>query len=288
MNLKKVILSDISTEAKVTAIALLLDKELPKLTDQVDTVKKLKGEQGDRGLQGDKGDAGRDAKDGKDGRDGKDGSSGKNGQDGTDGISVVNAKIDFDDTLVLTLSNKKEINVGEVKGEKGEKGERGAAGLSGAIFQNYGAFSDYQDQTATANTATALLVRQTDYSKNVTVVSNSRITFTEIGKYNIQWSGQFKNTDTQEHDVSIWLSYNGVNVVGSTGLVGVPSSHGGSFGHTIAAWNYIIDVAKNGDYYEFYWSTASTQVTIATIAAQINPVRPSTASVIITAQHIGF
>jgi len=288
MDFKKIIMSDASAEAKVSAIALLLDKEFPKLTDKVESVKKLKGEQGDRGRQGDKGDAGKNGKDGKDGRDGKDGTSGKNGQDGTDGISVVDAKIDFDDTLVFKLSDGKEINVGEVKGEKGEKGERGGAGLSGAIFQNYGAFSDYQDQTATANTATALLVRQTDYSKNVTVVSNSRITFTEIGKYNIQWSGQFRNTDTQEHDVSIWLHYNGVNVSGSTGLVGVPSSHGGISGHTIAAWNYIIDVANNGDYYEFYWSTPSTQVTVATIAAQINPTRPSTASVIITAQHIGF
>lgn len=288
MDFKKIILSDASAEAKVSAIALLLDKEFPKLVDKVETVNKIKGEQGDRGLQGDKGDAGKNGKDGKDGRDGKDGSTGKNGQNGTDGVSVVNAKIDFDDTLVLTLSNKKEINVGDVKGERGEKGERGGAGLSGAIFQNYGAFSDYQDQTATANTATALLVRQTDYSKNVTVVSNSRITFTEIGKYNIQWSGQFRNTDTQEHDVSIWLSYNGVNVTGSTGLVGVPSSHGGISGHIIPSWNFIVDVANNGDYYEFYWSTPSTQVTVATIAAQTNPVRPSTASVVMTAQHIGF
>jgi len=44
----------------------------------------------------------------------------------------VNAKVDFDDSLVFTLSDGKVINVGEVKGEKGEKGERGAAGLSGA------------------------------------------------------------------------------------------------------------------------------------------------------------
>lgn len=281
-------MSDASAEAKVSAIAILLDKELPRLTDQVDTVKKLKGEQGDQGLKGDKGDAGRDGKNGKDGRDGKDGASGKNGKDGSDGISVVDAKIDFDDTLVFKLSDGKEINVGEVRGEKGEKGERGAAGLSGAIFQNYGAFSDYQNQTATANTTTALLVRQTDYSKNVTVIGNSKITFTEIGKYNIQWSAQFNNADTQEHDVSIWLRYNGVDVVGSTGIVGVPSSHGGISGHTIPSWNFIIDVANNGDYYEFYWSTPSTQVSIATLSAQTNPVRPSTASVVITAQHIGF
>jgi hypothetical protein len=67
--------------------------------------------------------------DGKDGRDGKDGKSGKdglkgdkgdagrdgvNGIDGVDGISVVNANIDFDGSLVVTLSDGRELNVGEV------------------------------------------------------------------------------------------------------------------------------------------------------------------------------
>jgi len=131
MDLKQVILSDASTEAKVSAIAILLDKELPKLTEQVDTVKKLKGEQGEQGLKGDKGDRGEPGKDGKDGRDGIDGSTGKDGIDGEDGISVVDAKVDFDDTLVLTLSNGKEINVGEVKGEKGENGRDGNTGANG-------------------------------------------------------------------------------------------------------------------------------------------------------------
>ena len=131
MNLKKVILSDASTEAKVSAIAILLDKELPKLTEQVQTVKKLEGKQGERGLKGDKGDKGKDGKDGKDGRDGKDGPTGKDGKDGDDGISVVNAKVDFDDTLVISLSNGKEINVGEVKGEKGDSGRDGNTGLNG-------------------------------------------------------------------------------------------------------------------------------------------------------------
>ena len=288
MSLKKVLLSDASIEAKVSAIAILLDKELQNLTEQVNTVKKLKGEQGDHGLKGDKGDSGRDGKDGKDGKNGKDGVNGKGGLDGDDGVSVVDAKIDFDDSLVLKLSNGKEINVGEVRGEKGARGEKGSAGLSGAIFQNYGAFSDYENQIVTANTANPLLVRQTDYSRNVTVVDNSKITFTEIGKYNIQWSAQFNNVDTQEHDVSIWLKYNGVDVVGSTGVVGIPSSHGGTPGHAIPSWNFIIDVAKSGDYYQFYWSTPSAQVTVNTKSAQINPTRPSTASVVITAQHIGF
>ena len=67
--------------------------------------------------KGDKGDKGADGKQGKDGRDGKDGlngKDGKDGQDGQDGVSVTDAKIDFDGSLVITLSTGQELNVGEV------------------------------------------------------------------------------------------------------------------------------------------------------------------------------
>ena len=66
---------------------------------------------------------GRDGKDGKDGRPGRDGVTGPmgpagrdgiDGVDGEDGVSVIDAKIDFDGSLVITLSNGREINVGEV------------------------------------------------------------------------------------------------------------------------------------------------------------------------------
>lgn len=131
MDLKNVILSDVSVEAKVSALAIILNKEFPKLEAKVNTVQKLKGEQGDRGPQGDKGDSGKIGRAGSDGKNGKAGDNGKDGKDGADGVSVTDAKVDFDDSLVLTLSNGKIINVGEVKGEKGEKGERGATSMSG-------------------------------------------------------------------------------------------------------------------------------------------------------------
>ena len=128
MDLKNIILSDVSVEAKVSALAIILNKEFPKLEAKVNTVQKLKGEQGEQGVRGTQGDAGKIGKDGSDGKDGKDG---KDGQEGLDGVSVTDAKVDFDDSLVFTLSNGKTINVGEVKGEKGDTGERGAAGASG-------------------------------------------------------------------------------------------------------------------------------------------------------------
>jgi hypothetical protein len=69
------------------------------------------GEDGKDGLAGKDGPAGRD---GLPGRDGKDGKDGQDGQDGQDGVSVVDARIDFDGSLVITLSTGREMNVGEV------------------------------------------------------------------------------------------------------------------------------------------------------------------------------
>jgi hypothetical protein len=66
---------------------------------------------------------GKDGRDGKDGRNGKDGAKGdrgergqdgRDGSDGADGVSVSNARIDFDGSLIITLSTGVELNVGEV------------------------------------------------------------------------------------------------------------------------------------------------------------------------------
>ena len=69
---------------------------------------------------------GQDGKNGKDGRDGKqgpagsrgpagrDGVPGRDGVDGSDGTGVSAARIDFDGSLVITLDDGREINVGEV------------------------------------------------------------------------------------------------------------------------------------------------------------------------------
>jgi hypothetical protein len=63
---------------------------------------------------------GRDGKDGRPGRDGApgtrgfDGAPGQDGMDGMDGVSVTDARIDFDGSLVISLSSGREINVGEV------------------------------------------------------------------------------------------------------------------------------------------------------------------------------
>jgi hypothetical protein len=161
----------------------------------------------------------------------------------------------------------------------------------GARFINapYGAFQDSTDQTATANTATVMTFNTTDYSNGVSIVSNSKITVAHAGIYNLQFSAQFQNTDTQLHDVSIWLRQDasgaGTDVAGSTGLVSVPNSHGGVDGHVIAGWNYFVSLNAN-DFVEIWWSTTSTNVSIQAYGAGTSPTRPTTASVIATMSFV--
>ena len=165
-----------------------------------------------------------------------------------------------------------------------------ASPRGGRFINNpYGAFQDTADQTATANTATVMTFNTTDYANGVTVVTSggkaSRLTVAQAGIYNLQFSVQFENADTQEHDATIWLrkdaSGAGTDIAGSAGLVGVPSKHGSFNGHTIVGWNYYISLNAN-DFVEIWWSTPDTNVTIQAYAAGTSPTRPSTASVVAT------
>jgi hypothetical protein len=150
----------------------------------------------------------------------------------------------------------------------------------------YGAFQSLVDQSiASANTAYAMTLDTTDYSNGVVLSNSSRLNVKNAGVYNLQWSGQFQNTDTSLHDVSVWLRKNGTDVTGSTGFISVPNSHGGVDGHTITGWNYFLELAAN-DYVEIYWSATSTNISLQFYPTQTSPTRPSTASVIATMNYV--
>jgi hypothetical protein len=159
-------------------------------------------------------------------------------------------------------------------------------GPKGGKFMNnpYGAFQSTVDQTAAAaNTAYAMTLNTVDYANGVSVASNSRITVVDSGIWNLQWSGQFENPDSQDHDARVWLKINGTVVTGSTGFFAVPSKHGTVNGHTLVGWNYFLSLNAN-DYVELWWETDSTQVSIQAYAAAGN--YPSTASLIATMSFV--
>ena len=83
-----------------------------KIEDRVASIKD--GKDGRDGANGRDGRAGRDGAKGPAGPRGADGVNGRDGRDGVDGVSVTDAKIDFDGSLIISLSSGREINVGEV------------------------------------------------------------------------------------------------------------------------------------------------------------------------------
>lgn len=150
----------------------------------------------------------------------------------------------------------------------------------------YGAFQDFTDQSiASTTTAYPMTLNTTDYSNGVYLSNGSRMNVRNYGIYNLQWSGQFQNSDTVLQDATIWLRKNGTDVTGSSGLVSVPNSHGGTDGHIIYAWNYLIEL-QAGDYLELVWSATSTQVSMQTYASGSSPTRPSAASLITTVTYV--
>jgi len=149
----------------------------------------------------------------------------------------------------------------------------------------YGAFSSDQSQSTTANTATLMTLNTTDFSNNVSIAS-SKITVAKAGIYNLQFSAQVQNLDNAPQDLYIWLRQNGVDVVGSTGVLGLPArkSAGDPF-HDIKGWNYFLTMAAN-DYIEIYWSPTIATVTIPAYAASSTPTKPSTQSVVATMSFV--
>ena len=151
-------------------------------------------------------------------------------------------------------------------------------------YMPYGAFQSLVDQTAaTANTAYAMTMDTTDFSNGVTLSNSSRMNVKNTGLYNFQWSGQFENTDSQDHDVRVWIKVNGTNLTGSTGFFAVPSKHGSVDGRALVGWNYYLSLNAN-DYVELWWETDNVLVSLQAYAAGTN--YPSTASLITTMNYI--
>jgi len=89
-------------EERYAEISAEIVSKSAAIRDGKDGINGAKGEKGDTGLRG------------LDGASGRDGVDGKNGVDGVDGNGVMDARIDFDGSLVIVLDNGTEINAGEV------------------------------------------------------------------------------------------------------------------------------------------------------------------------------
>lgn len=91
-----------NVENRFNELSGFIESKTASITSGKDGIQGPKGEQGDRGL------------DGAPGIQGPRGVDGKDGQDGEQGVGVADARVDFDGSLIITLTDGKEINAGEV------------------------------------------------------------------------------------------------------------------------------------------------------------------------------
>ena len=169
---------------------------------------------------------GKDGRDGKDGRNGRDGAKGDkgergqdgiNGSDGADGVSVSNARIDFDGSLIITLSTGVELNVGEVVSPD--------LAESIKVITNGGGTSQYVlDTLASLQTQiTNLIPSQTGNSGKFLTTNGSALSWASVAgglTYQGTWNAS-TNTPTLTSSVGTNGYYYIVATAGSTNLNGI-------------------------------------------------------------------
>lgn len=137
-------------------------------------------------------------------------------------------------------------------------------------------------------------VSQTVASTTITGTRASKLVVTYPGRYNIQFSAQFVNTDSQIHDVDVWFRKNGVlssaaDIANSNSQFSVPNKHGSIDGHLIGALNFFIDLEAN-EYIEIMWHTYDVSTTVqalpAVSASGTTPAIPATPSIIATVSYV--
>jgi len=142
-----------------------------------------------------------------------------------------------------------------------------------------GTFLSTQTQTiADAAQAQAITFNTTVVGNGISVVDNTKITFRQRGDYYVYYSAIGHAVSGSNKDINIFLKYNGSPVANSTTISSCTS--GNPQLNTAA---FVLPVAADGDYYEFWMSGETTQVEILAVAAGGTPSIPACPSIIVSA-----
>lgn len=151
----------------------------------------------------------------------------------------------------------------------------------------YGFFSSNRDQSYSASVASVLSVdAAAPFNTNVTVNSSTQITMLSAGVYEIGASIQFANSDSSDHDVTVWFRKDGTDIVGSAAKITVPkAADGGAALFSIAG----LESFAISSYIECVMSLESSLVIADYTASSVGPPAiPSTPSVRLSAKKVGL
>ena len=145
----------------------------------------------------------------------------------------------------------------------------------------YGQFwSTVSQPNDTGNAVPMTLDTSDAFNRGVSVaVGNiSHIVIANPGVYNIQFSAQFGKSDSGQDTVSVWLAKDGVNVPDSCTDIDL----NGNNARAVAAWNWLVNPTVANTYYQIYWSSTDSAMSLLAIGARTTPTRPAVPSLIVT------
>jgi hypothetical protein len=153
----------------------------------------------------------------------------------------------------------------------------------------FAAFSDITDQTGSTTTATPVKFGTVEVAgAGITMVTDgtnlTRLTFAAAGTYAVTPNLQVTNTDTADHDLTIWFALNGTNIARSTTKITVPKAADG--GNAFFQIVFYVTVTA-GQYIQVMWLPENVAVTLDHTAAVTGPPAvPAIPSAIISAERI--
>jgi len=162
-------------------------------------------------------------------------------------------------------------------------------GTRGGQYINnpYGAYQSNTTQTvATINTPTLIYLEVTDFENGMYRAVGDGIHVEQSGLYNVQFSSQVTNANTNPKDAAIWIRKNGEDYEYSNSVFSITGTHGGQPGYSVVAANFFIPLVA-GDYVELWWATNSTDVALNTLPPITTPfITPGAPPVVCTLSFV--
>jgi hypothetical protein len=155
----------------------------------------------------------------------------------------------------------------------------------------YAAYYDQTDQTAVANTPTAIKFNTQYVSSGIAVTNDgsgnpTKLVFTNAGLYNLNVNVQLANSAATDCLVRFWQALDGVNAPGTTSTIVVPKvGDGGAATFNLSLLGNFTAL----QFVQFYWATAAATTTLDFSAAITSPYSaPIQPSAILTAFSIVY
>ncbi len=151
----------------------------------------------------------------------------------------------------------------------------------------YGVFYDSAKQITTVSTATAVKFGFQKIANKINILNNTannptRISVSEAGVYEVNYSLQFIKSDVGTDEINIWLRKNSAAIANSNNSFSI---QGTGIKNNINN-NIWIELAAN-DYIELFFSIRNVNTALqGTISTTVTPTRPATPAAIISIRNV--